>query len=280
MLERESISSFLALSLPFKKQIGSVHSVFKTSLNVIIGDQLINISKLGMPLSSFGCLTDHTKIDTLVTDCLPGDMVKVQDMTLFFYTKNGIFRLDLSHFEEIDLSLQNLKIPKAAVCHTAVYNCLKDSSLKESIGLENNPDAEDHFNRLKAVSSQSETQIREDIAYFIGRGKGLTPSGDDILSGFTMIRKIFNASQPFEEMLEQTLSHCRTTDISTAYYTALLSGYVSSLFISFINSLESDDSDHIRLLIATIKKYGHTSGHDTLFGMYLGLESLIHDLEE
>lgn len=122
--------------------------------------------------------------------------------------------------------------------------------------------------------------IKSSVHHLIGRGKGLTPSGDDLLIGYTMIRKAFIGRDYFEEILRQGVETQSTTDISEAFYGGVLNGYVSSLFISLILAVQQKTYEEAKTLIDRIVHYGHTSGYDTLFGFYLGLQSLINDAKD
>lgn len=95
-----------------------------------------------------------------------------------------------------------------------------------------------------------------------------------------MIRKSFLEKDNFQEYVKEKLKVQKTTDISEAYYNALFSGYVSSLFLTFLSAFETNETLNTNQLIKLIGKYGHTSGYDTLLGMYLGLQSLINEMEE
>ena len=130
---------------------------------------------------------------------------------------------------------------------------------------------------LEKVSSFDEEQTIETISYLIGRGDGLTPSGDDILLGYTMVRQVFIPIDSFIDLLFQELKKTNTTAISQAYYDGLFAGYVNSLFHTLLSLIDSDSNEVIKNLISLITRYGHTSGYDTLYGCYLGLKSLKSD---
>lgn len=277
---KETKSRFLSLSLPVKKTMGKVHSVFTTSFNVEVNGQLINFSRADMSLSAHGCLLKKETMDQLLKVCRPGDLVRVDKGLFTFYTSQDIVRVNVSEMREIDLSIPKLELSIQSIRQAHAYSVLKSLPYKEEMGLENEGRTRLAYDVLRNVDNAAEEERKRAIDYLIGRGKGLTPSGDDILVGFTMIRKAFMTAGPFEESLKQRLESHRTTDISLAYFNALFAGFVSSQFVTLIESLESDDLKEVSHLIKRIGKYGHTSGYDTLFGVYLGLESLIYKREE
>ena len=111
----------------------------------------------------------------------------------------------------------------------------------------------------------------------IGRGAGLTPSGDDVLLGFTMIRRAFDAEDYFGKLLKEGTYESNTTAISMAYYESLFAGYINSLFVGLISSIEIENINIIQSIIELGTRYGNTSGYDTLFGVFLGLQSLMNE---
>ena len=115
------------------------------------------------------------------------------------------------------------------------------------------------------------------LQYLIGRGGGLTPSGDDLVVGFTMAQKIFNDTSDWDQLLKEMLTQRNTTDISKAYYKAALEGYFSELFIVLVRALEWASEESVENIISLVRTYGHTSGTDTLFGFTLGLRSIINE---
>ncbi|MDN6385472.1 MAG: hypothetical protein L0J65_01785, partial [Alkalibacterium sp.] len=134
MIVKETKSSFLSLSLPDKRQIGKVHSVFATSLNIMVNNQLINFSQEGMSLSAHGCILGKKKMGTLLELCRPKDIVKVENDKITFYTKQGVESVDLSDFTEMDLSLTKINIADQSIAGTSVFQSLKAVSFEEEIG--------------------------------------------------------------------------------------------------------------------------------------------------
>lgn len=273
--EKEMKSRYFSLSLPQKRKMGNVHSVFKTSFNLVIDNQLFNFSEQGMPLSVYGCLLDKNKMAPLLKSCKPGNLVRLNNKIFTIYTINGTFQIDLSDIKEVDLSIPILHLSQKEIKQTSIYHALQEIPFNNKIGLKNNEETEMTFQVLKVLSDHSNNDIKKAINYLIGRGEGLTPSGDDFLIGYTMIRKAFLNGDTFEKILKKCIDRQVTTDISQSFYKALFDGFVSSLFVSLIWTVEGVSQEEIEPLLHKILLYGHTSGYDTLFGFYLGLQSLI-----
>lgn len=277
---KETKSRFLSLSLPVERRMGKVHSVFSTSLNVTVDNHLFNFSSAEMSLSAHGCLLQKETMNRLLDRCKPGDLVRVDKGMFTFYTSCEVLKVDISSMKEIDLSIPNLRIPTRSISETSSYLVLKSLAYIDKLGLDLNEEMNQSIDVLKKVYSSSDYEIANVIDYLIGRGKGLTPSGDDILVGFTMIRKAFLDTDKFEDLFKSRLDNHFTTDISQAYFNALFSGFISSHFVTLIESMEKYNNKEVIVLTEQIGKYGHTSGYDTMFGFYLGLESLINEGEE
>lgn len=88
----------------------------------------------------------------------------------------------------------------------------------------------------------------------VGRGIGFTPSGDDFNWGYFMILQLLNVPLP-------SLDTSGTTEIVKNIYELL---YVKQWGWIYVNLFESDDT---KKYIDYLLNYGHSSGHDTLFGM-------------
>lgn len=275
--KKETKSHFLTFILSDQRKMGKVHSVFKTSFNVMVEGQLLNFSTQGMTLSAYGCVLAQDTMEQLVNACKPGDLVRVQGERFTFYTMKEVIEINLSEIEKTDLSIPKIQQSPKDIQQTGMYLGLDTFVFDEKIGLEKEGKTQEVFEILQKLSKDNNRAIEEAVAHLIGRGQGLTPSGDDILLGYTMIRKAFKETDYFSEILRKVVEDKSTTDISAAHYNALLAGHVSGLFISLILSVETATQEEVNQLIDDIGRYGHTSGYDTLFGFYLGLQSLFNE---
>lgn len=98
----------------------------------------------------------------------------------------------------------------------------------------------------------------------IGRGLGLTPSGDDILIGIILILNILKKREELSKIIESA-DLSRTNKISKNFLEFTFKGYFSE---SILKLLKEDD---IEKNVEEILKTGHTSGADTLLGMYYAI---------
>lgn len=122
--------------------------------------------------------------------------------------------------------------------------------------------------------SDTTTEIQQGLRYFIGRGQGLTPSGDDFLVGLLSIEKGFSIlDNQFENTIDSLISTEKlTTDISEAYLQAALKGRFSTSMNQLIEALAGKrNREGLASILTKIIKNGHTSGIDTLSGILVGL---------
>lgn len=115
-----------------------------------------------------------------------------------------------------------------------------------------------------------QTQNDSDIVYqLIGRGLGLTPSGDDFLVGLMALnQQVQLLSHEFFSTLEKLLMTDCTTEVSKQYLKAALKKDFSSALINVLNSRSSVEySQYVSRLLYV----GSTSGRDMLEGILWGL---------
>nr|WP_269669667.1 DUF2877 domain-containing protein [Mammaliicoccus sciuri] len=118
---------------------------------------------------------------------------------------------------------------------------------------------------LNALEFGNDEQVEEQYRYLIGRGQGLTPSGDDMLTGILFIHFI----HPFInnnhlERLNILLQSSLTTLVGETFLKCAASGQFSSK----ISNLQHDPSI---ARLDQLLKVGSSSGRDTLYGMYVAL---------
>ncbi|GKX60830.1 hypothetical protein SOASR031_31450 [Leminorella grimontii] len=130
--------------------------------------------------------------------------------------------------------------------------------------------------RIVALFSQSLSGQRVDWSSYIGMGPGLTPSSDDVLVGMLAaaygytpsahaLRRcpLFAHAQPLERL---------TTHVSCAYLHHAGKGYFSTPLRRAVFALRQNGRD--MAAVARLLSHGHTSGADTLLGVWLGATAI------
>lgn len=259
--------------LPFSSapRTGQVHSLFKNSINAIFDDELINLSKPNMQCSSFGMVLTSEAIDTLIRNLKTGDQIRLKDNSLTFFSSfGGVIKLDLTQLTELDLKIKTVNFSGERV--KAIEEAILTVNWDQEIGL---PLDETSRRFLRSMTNQklSFLDIKEAFRYLVGRGQGLTPSGDDIILGYLTILKLFGKSLVAEMQLLEELS-LKTTIISANYIRLLARGYVSQYVCDLCNSTRLCNQAELIRSAQKIIHIGATSGNDTLLGMALGLSYL------
>ena len=117
------------------------------------------------------------------------------------------------------------------------------------------------------------SEITKELAHLIGLGIGLTPSGDDFLTGILAGLILCDQDQsPFAlKLKEEVPKHLQdTNDISRAFLSCALKGQFSQT----IKILQEHPDIDAAGLQENFLKIGHSSGIDTLCGIYFYLNTL------
>ncbi|GAB6086686.1 DUF2877 domain-containing protein [Alkaliphilus crotonatoxidans] len=266
-------SNFLALLLN-NHCAGKVHSKFRQGINVQLANTLIYIGCSKAPLSVFGLNVPEGKLKVLLDSVTIDDVVVNKGNRLIFYSVYGLINVDYHNAEEVDLKLPKIFLSTSEIKNTKLFQYLEGIEWKETIGITLDEKTLSYLELLLNTDKADFDMNTRVIKYFAGRGKGLTPSGDDILIGFTLALRLFDQFDIWDKALDLTVTVSRTTMISVAYTKALLRGYASQSLISLAKLINQGETDGIESTIYAIQSMGHTSGSDTLFGFLLGLKFL------
>jgi hypothetical protein len=270
---RETKSNLLSLYLK-NHTIGKVHSKFSNGLNIQFEDSLIYIGCMGTPLSAFGLNIEEAKLKQILSSTNIGDVVVNKDDKLIFYSINKIIGIDCKDISQVDLKLPKIECRINEILDTKLNGYLKNIEFEKLIGIELDERTCKYTDLLLSSNKLDLNMNSEIISFFSGRGKGLTPSGDDLLIGFTLALMTFDKLDNWTRALSAEITPSTTTMISVAYLKALLEGYASEYFIQLVKLLDEEDIEVIEETIKKVQSFGHTSGNDTLFGFSIGLQFL------
>lgn len=123
---------------------------------------------------------------------------------------------------------------------------------------------------------------KEDITRLIGLGMGLTPSGDDFLTGFLATINLFESNEHLFNQIKNYISLPlkSTTDISSAMIKAALEGKYREYVNQFIYSFLEDDKEKFLKAFKNLLKIGSSSGTDMSVGIVLGFLYTINNKNE
>ncbi len=119
------------------------------------------------------------------------------------------------------------------------------------------------------IRSLSENSVTALASKLLGKGFGLTPSGDDFILGMVSIMDLFGKDvSAFRRLVAQYKNAFARTVLGDA-----LDGYYPRPLLSMLNSLVSGTGTDCSA--ASLLGMGHTSGHDMIAGMYYATWKLV-----
>lgn len=125
-----------------------------------------------------------------------------------------------------------------------------------------------------AVQNKMIDQALTNARSMIGLGGGLTPSGDDWLTGFFLFHHRYilstGRSDPWSDDLAQRISEMaveRTTKISANRIAAARLGWAEEMFVEVVDHFLSRSASLSEFQLRKIVEFGHSSGVDTCMGI-------------
>ena len=249
--------------------IGRVHSIFAHSLNIQVGLRLINISCFDNYLSCFGINISEKNLKSVIQSVTEKNIVKFLDNNIVFYTQDGIKRIDVKNFNIVELKIKPLNyFPEKGLKKT--LEVLNNCKVDQRIGIPNNTLLKKFSDEMITLKNFNAEQI---VTWLLGRGKGLTPSGDDILCGYIFVLLLVDKANTYlSSLVKQIKNNLKlTTDVSKAYLICATQGYVNSKVYQLYKSFKNHNFKDIDSELNSILEIGHTSGRDLSYGIKLGI---------
>lgn len=251
-----------------------VHSIFKNGINIEGSSGLVFIGTDINGKLPFGIHLNQTNIELLVN--IDRDTILEFNKELeTLVTTNYVIELNKAEIYSCKLPRDKKDISHIGL--SSLLNYIREMNIFTGLDMTIEDmllDNEGLIYRLKtSVISRDEEYINGVLKSIIGRGKGLTPSGDDLLIGLLWINEISGIlSKEFLNRLKQLIFQGGlTTDVSINYYKSAFKGDYSSSLIDLCYSIIEFNEEEIRINLENIIQYGHTSGADLLSGIALGL---------
>lgn len=266
LIQSIRISSYIK-DLFNRRYVGQIHSQFASSFNLLIEGKLVNVNANPDFISSFGMTLPMDCVLDVIEHSEIGDLVVVYPDGIRFYGRTKEINIEVTHLEIIDLEIEHFSAEELVVSNG--LDRLATIDYHNKIGLQLTPKTQKVIQFLETSSLNDLTANEEAMTHLIGRGKGLTPSGDDFLMGFTMILLAVDKGTLWMRQL-QRLVDSKTTDISLAYYRSLFDLNVSSSYKHLLKGIKESDLLACNQSIEQIKAFGHTSGYDSLYGILTG----------
>lgn len=245
---------------------GSVHSVFATSFNVELGGRLVHVGRAGDAFSCTGFSVEDDSMPGLLSGLAAGGVVTMREGTLRLYKRAGVAAIDLRRADVVSCELRAMLDASAAAW---AAERLGELPLDKLVGLDlANPRCTESLRSLASPDSE-EREFSAALSFLVGRGAGLTPSGDDVLLGYACARAACGNPGPSAEALA-ALVRGRTTDVSVSYFEALAAGLVNPVYLDVLRAAARHDRVGFDRAVRDVLAIGHTSGADALCGLALG----------
>lgn len=106
----------------------------------------------------------------------------------------------------------------------------------------------------------------------LGRGQGLTPSGDDALAGILLVAHAVGAAAPLAAAVRSRLGS--TTAVSAALLDAAADGYAARRVVALVDAALAGDDATVTHTLPAVLAIGHTSGADLVAGIAGALQHL------
>lgn len=243
-----------------------VHSIFETVINFCHDDTpflwTVMTKQDHYPRA---VLVDEQTFEQMKQTVAIGDDVTVKNGVVY-YSQNS---LSLTHATPYTIektkayNVHELKINEFNQVATALSK-YKNGFDKTIVGYLYQPN-----NPLEQLLTDDYEQA---MTYLLGRGIGLTPTGDDMLLGALWVLTTCQLSQThlvdrIKQTLSEKLTQAITTDISKHYLLLAIDG----IFVPQLKQLELFFNDQTKVscheLILNVLAHGHTSGYDILTGI-------------
>lgn len=280
---------------------GSVHSIFNRSFNIIFADRLIHIGPSENGLAPFGIGVDQLDVQMLTRRLklgqsirwnarskalhfMSGDIVSLQSATV----TDHLLLTSSFHRPTLRKNIAYLATKLSADdWQTGIVETNREKQLimdylsrkhSISLGLSDHPVITE-LQQLQTLLFSPTKEATPVFNYWIGRGPGLTPSGDDLITG--LCAAFAGLAQNDLQWMEQLDSYLknygneRTTAVSVAYLSYAVKHIFHSQLIRVIEGLLKTDEQQLSTELNKMKEMGHTSGTDTLIGVLVGVDAVL-----
>jgi hypothetical protein len=286
--------------------IGTVHSVYRGALNVMTDQGMITFVADGHERGPLNVNYDQSDLNLSSLSLSPGDCVrrysttiKVGECLLLLlenakvYEPEARFSLPVRDPQIVRRNIQCARSAALKFGHLAGLGDLLES-LEEGIWRHSGKGL-NTFSKialpqikmlLEAVRGTDLSAIGKATLGLAGLGPGLTPSGDDLLSGFMLMISLYakNTGRIQERVTRingAVLSAAlgRTTTVSEEYLIQASQGRGNESATILCRELLTGEEGSIEQAVRNITIIGETSGTDTTLGIILGAGSFL-ELEE
>lgn len=280
-----SVSDY-ALKLLGERAKGQVHSVFGTSFNVELAGSLVHVGPDGCSLSCLGMSIAAGEMPCVLRAIGQGDPATWDGARLIIQASSRTISLAVGAAPVVCLGVPRIAGTGIGI-DARLRAALEPLDLADRIGLpwsgeERSVTALTSLARFSSIclarelgeeiplrEESAQRAMRAAIDYLVGRGPGLTPSGDDVLCGYGCgLRFLYGgrglAASYFDAVAAAYFG--KTTAVSEAYLKAICAGYANEDYLELLEAVRSADPASLPAALSRVLAVGHTSGADGLLG--------------
>lgn len=250
-----------------------VHSIFKHTFNMTDRKHmpLILIATNQKKLLPGGIYLPEKDFYDLLNQIKDTKEITYSDQSIFIETAVERWQLVLSKAYDIRLLKSGIIDRRVALFLDACQKLDKltglDIQFHDLLSKNHSPLKDQIFQLMNPNTAQ------EAVRYFIGRGRGLTPSGDDFLIGWLLINWLTSQEDYLNDLIRpKIIDDNFTTDISRHYLNHAIHKRFSSALLDIAGYLDGQGADKdIDNFLQNAIDYGNTSGIDTISGVVSAL---------
>lgn len=225
-----------------------VHSVFEHTFNLTDKEQhrLILITSLSsQQVVPGGIYLSPVEFRQLKSHIYVGQVMVLQGSTIDVLIENRHWYLVVSDQYKSQIKIVNLNTQRVS----NLYETAKTINKVTGFGYNFTEFLKKSTFPFKTQTNWllNDATLKKGINFFIGRGVGLTPAGDDFLLGWLLISQLKKSDAKLSKIIQnKIISPLYTTDISRNYLYWGINGYFSSALLALIDYLNGQES-HLEL---------------------------------
>lgn len=264
VIEARRVSPFVGPLLSGSRA-GCVQGVFSTSFNVEFDGRIVHVGRDSDLFSCTGLSITQDDMAALAPGLVAGNIATIRDGVLRLYATMGVVEVDVNGATVVPCAVPRVPDEKSAGW---AASRLAGLPLRERTGL---PSSQETRRALSALADSGSLPhaVEEAVAHLTGRGPGLTPSGDDVLLGYTCCRVAFGMGDGLADLVVRKATGA-TTPVSVSYAQALAEGFINPVYRKLLCAATDCNQFEFMEAVRMIERVGHTSGIDALLGLSLG----------
>lgn len=271
MREVEVLGDHVLLALEDREWY--VHSIFEHTFNLTDKQHtpLVILTSDRSKLLPGGLYLPPRDFTDLLSQVRDTRRVEFHDGAFYLETYQDAWKLEITETFRADLLTEGIRSDRLGYllnnCRNIDRQTGFDQPFQDFLTMETSPYQKETSWLTNAVT------VQWGVDFFIGRGRGLTPSGDDFLLGWILIDWLSGNHQELRAAIASRIETGNyTTDVGRSYLYYALRRRFSSALLGIVRYLKGNEPlENLDNLLAQAIDYGNTSGIDCLAGIVSAL---------